>query len=114
MKQIQDHTPGPWHVGESTIYTNHGFKVHGFPISGSGQAIAAVWNGSVGKEGLGFGNQEANASLIVVAPDMLAALMGLEIDLQHSIDCGTKEFSDEWLRDNLALIGAIVRKATQP
>jgi hypothetical protein len=67
-------TPGPWIMGKSNIRTLEGFKVHTFPISGSGQAIACVFNGSVGKEAISFGNQKANAHLIAAAPELYDAL----------------------------------------
>lgn len=68
------HTPGPWQLGEKTVFKDHGFKVYGYPISAGGQAIARVHAGSVGKEAFSFGNQEANALLIAVAPKLLASL----------------------------------------
>ena len=71
---MSKHTPGPWAIGQKANFDLHGFMVHGFPVAGAGQAIAAVWAGAVGKEAFGFDNQEANARLIAAAPDMLAAL----------------------------------------
>lgn len=75
------HTPGPWRKGAPIVVNLGGFKVHAFPISGSGMAIAAVYNGSVGKEWMP-GQGEANADLVANAPAthdaaraMLAALL---------------------------------------
>lgn len=77
------HTPGPWHVGPANIATIDGFKIHRFPVSGNGQAIAAVWNGSVGKEALSFSDGEANAALIARAPDLLAENQRLRAALER-------------------------------
>lgn len=66
-------TPGPWTLGHRNIAKCDGFRFHRFPISGSGQAIASVWDGSADRD-LGFGNGEANARLIAAAPELLAAL----------------------------------------
>lgn len=74
---VAKHTPGPWKTGEKTVFADHGFKVYGYPISADGQAIARVHAGSVGKEAFSFGNQEANARLIALAPEMAEALRRL-------------------------------------
>lgn len=68
-----EHTQGPWRKGAPIVVNLGGFKVHAFPISGSGMAIAAVYNGSVGKEAMP-GQGEANADLVANAPAMFAAL----------------------------------------
>jgi hypothetical protein len=69
---MSKHTPGPWTINPKAVFENNGFKINAFPVSGSGQAIAAVWAGSFGKGAFGLDNQEANARLIAAAPDLLA------------------------------------------
>jgi len=67
------HTPGPWHVGDRSIAKIDGFRLHRFPVSGAGQAIASVWDGSADRD-IGLSNGDANAALIAAAPDLLEAL----------------------------------------
>lgn len=71
------HTPGPWYVGDEFTERVGAYRVRGFPISGSGKAIARVWNGTEHNNLPPIGN-EANAQLIAAAPDLLAALQNLE------------------------------------
>ena len=74
---MSTHTPGPWTLNPKAVFENNGFKINAFPVSGSGQAIAAVWAGSFGKGPFGLDNQEANARLIAAAPDLAEAVREL-------------------------------------
>src|SRR5262245_21822561 len=81
---MMTHTPGPWITGKQNIAVLDGCRVNRVPISGSGQAIAGVWNGSVGKGDVS--NGDANARLIAAAPELLEALQAVIRSRHWSID----------------------------
>lgn len=94
------HTPGPWKA-HKTNQARSGlpeFEIHWSDI---GECVAEIVHG------------EANASLIAAAPDLLAALIGLD-----EAFCSINEFSTKEERHDarLKLIAAraAVVKATQP
>lgn len=85
------HTPGPWQAGKRNVAEVDGFRFYRIPISGQGQAIASVWDGSAERVFPGFTNGEANAALIIAAPDLLAALKECE---SHLTDFANDVVSD--------------------
>ncbi len=68
------HTPGPWAVRPASghiLAQGHGFEITSAHVECPQWFIAATWSE------LPEGQEQANATLIAAAPDMLAALEGI-------------------------------------
>lgn len=98
-----NHTPGPWKAARRDAqYGGYTIKP---AIEPEGLCLAII-----PKNGRPDAEVHDNASLIEAAPDIAAELSQLELELQSFIDCGTSP-TDEWLRDNLESIRALLIKA---
>lgn len=84
-------TQGPWIANPQNVVKIDGFKINRIAISGGGLAIAAVWNGSPGKE-FGHAVGVANARVVTVAPEAVDVCLELIMgdgsaeSLQRAID----------------------------
>ena len=88
------HTPGPWHC-----------SCGGGDVIGNSRVVATMaWCSGFGPE------DEANASLVAAAPDMLAALI-LAADYIKDLDGGNQHSETGWMSDELLSVWLTARAA---
>lgn len=92
------HTPGPWQVTASGIYTDHTQRERQAPIVG-----AASISRTIGRE-----EADANECLIAAAPDLLAALQALSNAAKAHDDACPAPRSQKATYTWAALYGAVL------
>ena len=109
------HTPGPWNADGG--YGHHGLALTGPNGEGLGHVRALIPSGAM-KHGMDvwmkWAEGQANAHLIAAAPDLLAALIGLEREgwFRHIEAACQRESSDTSLYAAVTEARAAIAKAT--
>jgi hypothetical protein len=88
-----EHTPGPWEAIRDAVPA--GFTQFTVYAEGSGRRVATAFEA------------DANAQLIAAAPELLAALIALD----HDIDCYDGSTTEKW--QSVKNARAAIAKATQ-